>query len=134
MRSGQTASENGLGAIRLELELWARAAQVFLPVHLFFAFVLVEPSEAVGGDLVDQIFFDGVDVAVMDVGIEIVAFDDDVVSAFNRADVFEVRVALGFGLGAGRFNASLAGDDVIAHDVPLRFVGDEVECFGGLSE
>ena len=102
---------------------------VSLCLLLFF-----HPCEAVGSDFVNQIFFDGVDVAVVDIGVEVVAFDDDVEFTFDGADVFEVGVALGFGFCAGVFDAGFSNDDVVADDVPLCFIGDEVECFSGLSE
>ena len=107
-----------------------------MPVSLCLLLLLFffHPREAVGGDFVNQILFDGVDVAVVDIGVEVVAFDDDVKLAFDGADVFEVRVALGFGFRAGVFDARFTDDDVIADDMPLCFIGDAVECFGGLSE
>lgn len=104
-----------------------------MPVSLCL-FLCFHPREAVGSDFVNQIFFDGVDVAVVYIGVEVVAFDDDVELAFDAADVFEVWVALGFGFGAGVFNAGFADDDVVAYDVPLCFVGDVVQRLGRLSE
>ncbi len=46
----------------------------------------------------------------------------------------EVRVALGFGFGAGVFNAGFTDDAVVTNDVPFDFVSDEWQCFGRLPE
>ena len=60
----------------------------------------------------------------MNVGIKVVALNNDMVSTFDRADVFEVWVTFCLCLSAGRFNAGFADDGVVAHDMPLCFVSD----------
>lgn len=76
-------------------------------------------GEAVGCDFGDFLLMDGVDVAVVDIGFDVAAFDDNGLFGGDGAVVFEVGFALGDGFFAGVFEAIDTDDGVVADDVPF---------------
>ena len=74
-----------------------------------------------------MLLLDGVDVAVVHIGVEIGTFDDDVVLALNYTAVLKVSFALRGRFLTHFFNCCVAVDRKVTHNVPFDAADDKID-------